>query len=134
MRVDEAIYLLAGYGANINTNNPVAEAVKMGIEALEGLPSAQAKLDEWCTDCKEYDHEKHCCPRYNRVIREAVEEIKPERKSVIYYVDGYSDGCMMYDTAECPSCGYMFDEDDSVWKEPFCPHCGQELEWEGEQE
>lgn len=24
---------------------------------------------EWCTDCKEYDHEKHCCPRWNKVIR-----------------------------------------------------------------
>lgn len=59
---------------------------------------------------------------------------KPERKSVIYYVDGYSDGCMMYDTAECPSCGYMFDEEDSVWKEPFCPHCGQRLTWKGEQD
>ena len=25
--------------------------------------------EEWCTDCKEYDHEKHCCPRFNKVIR-----------------------------------------------------------------
>ena len=24
---------------------------------------------EWCTGCKEYDHEKHCCPRFNKVIR-----------------------------------------------------------------
>ena len=90
--------------------------------------------DEWCTECKEYDNEKHCCPRFNHVIRETVKEIRAERKSVIYYADGYSDGCMMYDTAECPSCGYMFDEDDSVWGEPFCPHCGQELEWVGEQD
>lgn len=34
------------------------------------------KLDEWCTDCKEYDKERHNCPRYNRVIREALEEVK----------------------------------------------------------
>lgn len=24
---------------------------------------------EWCTDCKEYNHEKHCCPRWTKVIR-----------------------------------------------------------------
>lgn len=99
-----------------------------------GELKVQPEVDEWCTDCPAYDNEKHNCPRFNRVIRETVEEIKPERKSVIYYEDGYCDGCMVYDTAECPSCGYIFDEDDLVWKAPFCPHCGQELEWVGEQD
>lgn len=33
-------------------------------------------FDEWCTDCKEYDKEKHCCPRFNKVIRETIQEIK----------------------------------------------------------
>ena len=42
------------------------------------LPSAQPDLDEWCTDCSEYDHERHCCPRFNRVIREALKEAQPE--------------------------------------------------------
>ena len=32
--------------------------------------------DEWCHDCKEYDKEKHCCPRSNMVIRRTVEELK----------------------------------------------------------
>jgi hypothetical protein len=32
--------------------------------------------DEWCHDCSEYDQEKHCCPRFNRVIRNTVEEMK----------------------------------------------------------
>ncbi len=45
----------------------------------DGAPSAQPDIDEWCTDCKEYDSERHCCPRYNRVIREAVEEAKKDR-------------------------------------------------------
>lgn len=46
------------------------------------LPSVRLeyKLDEWCTDCKEYDHERHCCPRFNRVIRETLEEIQAEQK------------------------------------------------------
>ena len=47
---------------------------------LEDMPSAQPELhyDEWCTDCKEYDQERHCCPRFNKVIRETVEEYKAE--------------------------------------------------------
>lgn len=44
------------------------------VEAIQRVPSAQPDLDEWCTDCSEYDHERHCCPRWNRVIREAVKE------------------------------------------------------------
>lgn len=29
---------------------------------------------EWCTGCKEYDHEKHCCPRWNKVIRDTLND------------------------------------------------------------
>lgn len=44
----------------------------------ELAPSAQPEysMDEWCTDCTEYDQERHCCPRFNRVIRETVDEVK----------------------------------------------------------
>lgn len=45
----------------------LADACDMAIEALEGVC-----FDEWCTDCKEYDTEKKCCPRFNRVIRGAL--------------------------------------------------------------
>lgn len=44
------------------------------VEDIKHLPSAQPDLDEWCTDCKEYDKEKHCCPRFNRVIWEALRD------------------------------------------------------------
>jgi hypothetical protein len=48
--------------------------------AIINLPSAQPEmnLDEWCTDCKEYDHERHCCPRWNRVIRQTLKDAQPE--------------------------------------------------------
>lgn len=48
------------------------------INTLTELPSAQPEynMNEWCTDCKEYDQERHCCPRFNRVIRETVDEVK----------------------------------------------------------
>ena len=34
---------------------------------------------EWCKTCREYNQDKHCCPRYNKVIRNAVEEIKQSK-------------------------------------------------------
>lgn len=32
--------------------------------------------DEWCDSCKEYDKEKHSCPRWNKVIKNTVDELK----------------------------------------------------------
>lgn len=33
---------------------------------------------EWCTDCKEYDQEKHCCHRWTKVIRQTIAEVKQQ--------------------------------------------------------
>lgn len=35
----------------------------------------EKEFSEWCTDCKEYDKEKHHCERYCKVIRSSVEEL-----------------------------------------------------------
>ena len=45
---------------------------------IEALPPAQPEpnLDEWCDSCKEYDKEKHSCPRWNKVIKNTVDELK----------------------------------------------------------
>ena len=42
------------------------------------LPSAEPEPEEfeWCTGCKEYDQERHCCHRWTKVIRQTVEEVK----------------------------------------------------------
>lgn len=49
-------------------------------DRLKALPSAEPEpepeLDEWCTDCKEYDQERHCCPRWNRVIRQTLKDVE----------------------------------------------------------
>ena len=52
------------------------------IDEIEKLPSAERdyKFDEWCTECKEYDKERHCCPRFNHVIRTAIDDIVADRK------------------------------------------------------
>lgn len=114
---------------------------------LTELPSAQPDLDEWCTDCKEYDSERHCCPRWNRVIREAVEEAKkddwipcskrlPEaRRSVILSTkDGWTgEGCY-WETTEHHVIwkGYRWnatywDDEVTAWKPLPEP-------WKGEEE
>ena len=50
------------------------EILDLAIKALEQEP----QTFKWCTDCKEYDQEKHCCYRWSKVIRDAVEEMKQE--------------------------------------------------------
>lgn len=45
-------------------------------EALSKVPEAWQEEFEWCTGCKEYDQEQHCCHRFTKTIRDTVEEIK----------------------------------------------------------
>lgn len=61
-----------------------------------------------------------------------LELLEQEPKTVLYSGDGYADGYMVYDTAECPNCGYEYEESDRDWGLPFCPNCGQSLNWESE--
>ena len=91
---------------------------------------------EWCTECKEYDQEKHCCPRWNRFIRKTVEELeehyKPKRGEWIVHEsrtvvdEGFVD---FYPTEyECSNCGSKESQMRS-----FCPNCGADMrEREGE--
>ena len=51
--------------------------IDRAVRKVEQVPSAQPELDEWCTDCSEYDSEKHCCPRWNRVIRNTLKDAEP---------------------------------------------------------
>lgn len=69
-KLTEPAYLHTGEDWYVGINS--AEFV------LYDLPSAQPELDEWCTECKEYDKERHCCPRWNRVIRQTLEDVQPE--------------------------------------------------------
>ena len=94
--------------------------LKAVLFELQCMPSAQPGLNEWCTDCKEYNKEKHHCPRFNRVIREALKDAKPEHKPghwetyIISMLDG--EGC------KCSECGF---EGVPYWD--FCPNCGADM-------
>ena len=57
-----------------------------------------------------------------------------EPKTVIYEGDGYANGNLVYDYARCPRCDSEYEEDDTNWKLPFCPNCGQALKWDEEGE
>ena len=97
-------------------------------EVTGELSSAQPNLDEWCTDCKEYDHEKHCCPRFNRVIRDTLNEVEPMRKRGTWMHD--KDDVLI--SGYCSCCGWesIIMETD-VADMPFCPNCGADMRGEG---
>ena len=48
------------------------------IKPLDREIEQEPQTFKWCTDCKEYDQEKHCCHRWSKVIRGTVEEMKQE--------------------------------------------------------
>lgn len=77
----DAIYKCTDIYVN---NLPIMIDKAETYKAISELPSAEPEMnfDEWCTDCKEYDHEKHCCPRFNRVIQNALEELNENIKSL----------------------------------------------------
>lgn len=81
MTREEAIKMLKSkMDGTVDTSYEWAETVRMAIEALHKT-EAQTDTDEWCTDCKEYDHERHCCPRWNRVIRETLKDMQIEKRT-----------------------------------------------------
>ena len=63
-----------GYGHKTKQYDNTMLALDMAIKALEQEP----QTFKWCTDCREYDQEKHCCHRWSKVIRNTVEEMKQE--------------------------------------------------------
>ena len=90
---------------------------------LEALPSAEPELDEWCTNCSEYDSEKHCCPRWSRVIRNTLKDAQPERKRgkwiTLWDVADFNTST----SAKCSVCGR------TSWRPVgnFCKWCGADL-------
>ena len=99
------------------------DAIYLAIKALEQEPCYNP--DEWCHDCKEYDHDKHCCPRFNRVIRNTVEEIKEPKTG--HWINKKprwipSLSMTMHDAYECSNCG---EPGVHWWK--HCINCGARM-------
>jgi hypothetical protein len=87
-------------------------------DALEQQP--KYNTDEWCHDCSEYNQDKHCCPRFNRVIRNAVEEVKKPKTG--HWIDYSDEGYV-----ECPFCGHATNCEDNIDELHYCFHCGAKM-------
>lgn len=124
MTVDDLINRQAVINALVERTHFSWETLKKlypMLEVLEWLPSVQPET------CEYWDRESNICALYRP-------SAVPAPKTVIYSGDGYADGCMIYDSAECPKCGYTYENGDNAWGEPYCPHCGQLLNWDAENE
>lgn len=88
---------------------------------LAKLPPAQPKYNasEWCHDCSEYDQNKHCCPRFNRVIRNAVEEVK--KPKIGHWINKSEQDAVTLKIYECSECGKFAYRDFD-----YCPNCGSD--------
>ena len=68
---------------------------------IDKMQSAESESFEWCTDCKEYDQEAHCCHRWSKMIKKTVEEMKIVRCKDCKYAEYIDD----VKTLWCTECG-----------------------------
>ncbi len=109
----------------------ILDNMLMGERNHKALAIEQMKKLESIRQKYKVALEQEPCEDWNAVLNNVNRMRIP--KTVLYSGDGYADGHMVYDMAECPNCGYEYEEGDKDWKEPFCPHCGQALSWEREE-
>jgi hypothetical protein len=103
------------------------DAGNMGeiIENLEAISKAleqEPQTFKWCTDCKEYDQEKHCCHRWSKVIRDTVEEMKQEQEPKTgHWIKGYTfpDG----EYWKCDKCNELIKVKYPMY---YCNNCGSD--------
>lgn len=99
-------------------------------EIFEKIDTAQAvnsKNDvfEWCHDCKEYNKEKHYCPKFTQVIRDTVDEMKDYKLEELqphghWVIKGTREGT---NHCECSECNHEGDRWDK-----FCRNCGAKID------
>lgn len=73
---------------------------------------------------------KGFCKRYDdklNDLRELVDRATPQKP--LLEGDGYVDGELVYDIAFCPNCNAEFEYGYGNWGDPYCPKCGQALDW-----
>lgn len=93
------------------------------LEALEKISNTKCYEKE----SSGWDYIGYLCSDEIAIIKGEIERNVPMKPH--YEGDGYYDGNMVYDTAHCPCCNKVIEEDDDGWKEPYCCHCGQRLDW-----
>ena len=71
------------------------------ISRIKMLKSAEEESFEWCTDCKEYDQDAHCCHRFSKMIRKTFDEMQIVRCKECKYAEYIDD----VQTLWCTECG-----------------------------
>ena len=101
---------------------------KLQLEIIKAIKNGKALEQEpqsfkWCTDCKEYDQEKHCCHRYSKVIRDTVAEIGQEPKT------GHWIDIMVGDmpAQACDQCNTFYPLAYTGGGHKYCPNCGARM-------
>lgn len=121
----DALYELIDGGYDINFDE-VPETKRELLRMIDEQETIDA--DEWCTDCKEYDKEAHCCHRWTKVIRNTVDELLAqgyERVKHGQWLDEQNYLGTHHTMFFCSECG------SASWREdPYCWHCGAKMEVE----
>ena len=74
-----------------------------------------------CLDCKNYDKDKHACPRYCEVIKDALRSVSSERpKGKWEKIEPYP---LQMHEFKCSECGYETDD----CTDNFCSYCGADM-------
>lgn len=84
----------------------------------------ESQTFKWCTDCKEYDQEKHCCHRWSKVIRDTVEEMKQEQK-IGHWIE-VTNGRGGHECDVCHDYAPSF-QNGNEYLSAFCPNCGAKM-------
>ena len=102
-------------------NNIPSEEIIAKMFVAHAPTIEPAEEFEWCTDCKEYDQEKHCCHRWSKQIRKTVAELeeyyKPKRGEWIR-----TERMGTFKLYDCSVCGIHIE---APWN--FCPNCGADM-------
>lgn len=116
--------------APIQEYQEMIDALTMAKDALQEKPHCIATVTLNDEKMREYCHE--AAQKLNERINEEFKN-RGKAQKVLYFGDGFADGHIVYDMAECPSCGKTYQEDYSGWLDPYCSHCGQKLDWSYEE-
>jgi hypothetical protein len=92
------------------------------IITIHDIPNAQPEhtnscyTNSWCINCKEYDKEKHSCPRFNRVIKQTLDE-------VYAHAETEAEARFHAEIVRCKECRHRDPEDHKC-------DCGHDIIWQ----
>jgi len=124
MTNEEAIEILSGIRACYNFFDEYDElkyaALSKAIFALKAEPVEF----EWCTDCKEYDQEAHCCHRWTKVIRNTVNDLKTQGYEPVRNGHWVKNDNGTFSCSECHS----WVPNEQHYYARYCLYCGAKME------